>query len=111
MITTTYVYDDQEHPDRVTSTIASPAYTPQDRALLMGLEGYEASLCKCGIPRSVAWHSDMDGWYEAESFVCHACTALRDDDENTVYQNPIDTRGPDMPPLPPFEYGVTTFAS
>ena len=74
--TTIYRYDDPEHPDRVTSTVESPAWTDDDRALLLALADYEATLCPgCGEPKQHAWHSDLDGWYEPEQLVCHACTA------------------------------------
>ena len=70
-----YLYDDPQHPDRRTGAVHSPAWTHEDRALLMGLESYEASLCKCGVPIRVAWHSEMDGYYEIDQVVCHACSA------------------------------------
>jgi hypothetical protein len=71
----TYLYEDHEHPDRRTGELQSPAYTHEDRALLMGLESYEASLCRCGVPKHVAWHSEMDGYYDVDEVVCHACSA------------------------------------
>lgn len=111
MVTTTYVYDDPEHPERVTSTIASPAYTVEDQGLMLALEDYENELCRCGQPRDVAWHSDMDGWFESESFVCHACSALRDDDEKTKYHVVRDTRPDSSAPLAPFVLGQTTTAA
>lgn len=112
LITTTFVYGDPDHPDRPTSTIASPAWTPEDRALLMGLELYESSLCRCGYPRSVAWHSEMDGWFgddgEAEKYVCHACSALHG--QQVAYPLAMNTRPADADPLPPFRLGATTTA-
>ncbi|WP_435744898.1 hypothetical protein [Nocardioides sp. SYSU DS0663] len=111
MITTTFVYDDDsEHPDRPTSTIATPAWTPEDRALLMGLEMYESTLCRCGYPRSVAWHSEMDGWFgdngEAEKYVCHACSAIHG--RQVHYPIAMNTRTEAHGPLPPFVLGETT---
>lgn len=101
--TTTYVYDDPHHPDRVTSTVTSPPFTPEDRALLAGYAVYEQTLCPgCGQPRHEAWHSDMDGYYETQLIVCHACTAKRDDDEKTRYQLVWSTRDLAATPLPPF---------
>lgn len=111
LITTTFVYDDPDHPDRPTSTIASPEWTPEDRALLMGLELYESQLCRCGYPRAIAWHSEMDGWFghdgEPDKYVCHACTA-RNDGQQVVYTVALDTRPDDHDPLPPFQFGATT---
>lgn len=73
----------------------------------MGLEAYEASLCRCGQPRAVAWHSEMDGWFDTEGVVCHACTA-RNDGEQVAYTFVTDTRPHEHRPLPPFEFGITT---
>lgn len=41
----------------------------------MGLESYEASLCRCGVPIAVAWHSEMDGYFDVDEVVCHPCSA------------------------------------
>lgn len=91
------------------SAIQSPAWTTEDVALLLALEEYEGSLCHgCKQPRAVAWHSEMDGWYETESFVCHACSAKREGDDKAIYKVAIDGRGPGATPLPPFVLGVTT---
>lgn len=113
LITTTYLYDDPDHPERCTGAIQSPPYTADDRALLMALDAYEASLCRCGQPRSTAWHSEMDGWYEPQTYVCHACTAMAPEDkdgkrEPVRYGGPLNTRPADKGPLPPFVLGVTT---
>lgn len=108
MRSSTYVYDDPEHPDRPTGTIASPDYVPEDRALLLGLQAYEAGLCRCGQPRDVAWHTEMDGFYEARDFVCFACTALSGGDKNTTHTAVVNTRPPTKGPMPPFVLGVTT---
>lgn len=76
LLATTYVYDDPAHPERPTSSVTSPAWTEDDRSLMLGLEQYEATLCPgCQEPREVAWHADAEGEYEAVRFVCHACTA------------------------------------
>lgn len=118
MATTTYVYDDTDParpptrrpgtPARVVSAIHSPAYTNDDVALLLGLQQYESSLCQCGQLRSVAWHSEMDGEYDLESFVCHACSAMNPEGEKAVYKLAVNTRNPDKGPLPPFVLGKTT---
>lgn len=75
--TTTYLYEDTEHPDRPTGAVRSPAWTEDDRSLLLGLAEYELTLCPggCGQPRTTAWHADAEGHYEGHTFVCHACTA------------------------------------
>lgn len=105
--TLTYVYDDPEHPDRPTSAISSPQWTPDDRGLLMGLEAYEASLCRCGFPKEVAWHSEMDGgWFEADEFVCHACSAR--EGSPVAYVRIRNTRPESKGPMPPFVLGVST---
>lgn len=110
MLTTTYVYDDPEHPDRPTATIASPSWSQEDQALLMGLQAYEAQLCRCNYPRSLAWHSDMDGDFDpGEQIQCHACTAQSDDGKPVYHRlRPVMTRDFDAKPLSPFVLGVTT---
>jgi hypothetical protein len=104
----TYLYDDPEHPHRRTGAIQSPAYTHEDRALLMGLEAYEASLCRCGVPLEVAWHSEMDGYFEVDEVVCHACTA-RAGREVTYTSGLRSTRDPARP-MPEFVPGKTITA-
>jgi len=101
---TLYLYEDLEHPDRVTRTVASPAWVVEDRALLIALDIVdrdEGPRCECGHPISEAWNPEMDGWYEPTEVVCHACTAASDDGEvkRTIVRN---TRPPDKGPLPPF---------
>lgn len=119
MLTETYVYDDQDPaqpprrrpgtPARVLRVIQSPAYTVEDRALLTGLGVYEDSLCNCGIPREIAWHSEMDGWFDnVDHYVCHACTARRGDDKKAIYVFARHSRDLRTSPLPPFQLGVTT---
>lgn len=96
--------------------MSSPAYTAEDRALLIGLELAEReSLCRCGEPIEEAWHSDMDGWYERVGVVCHACTALAPDPDEgerqpVVHYRVINTR-PAGKPLDPFVFGETTTAA
>lgn len=108
LLTTTYVYDDPEHPERPTSAISSPAFTAEDQALLMGLDLYERDLCRCDYPRSVAWHSEMDGFFEGEEYTCMACTA-GNDGKPVTYSVVRNTRNEhDHGPMPPFELGVTT---
>lgn len=110
MVTTTPVYDDPERPLRATLYIQSPPYVTEDQALLTGLDLYEQSLCECGHPRAVAWHADMDGWYEEQTYVCHACSAGREDNDKAVYRVSRSARPADKP-LTPFVLGVTTTSS
>lgn len=112
-ITTTYLYDDPDHPDRQTGSYVSAAYTPADQALLMGLEAFEHQQtrtglgnCACGWPIEVAWHSEMNGWFEAVSYVCEVCTARSG--KQVAHTLVSDTRPPGHPPLPPFKLGETT---
>lgn len=105
LITTTYVYGDPGHPDRPTSSIQSPAWTPEDQALLMGLEQYEGSLCECGQPITLAWHSHTDGWWETDEYVCMACSAR---DGKEVAHSLIRFTLDDYADLPPFQLGITT---
>lgn len=112
----TYVYDDLEHPDRPTRVIESPAYVTEDHALLTGLAAYEDSLCRCGVPKHIAWHADMDGWFETEPVKCHACTAMRVTSDGTtpepvIYHLVVDTRPADDRELTPFVFGLTTASS
>lgn len=104
----TYLYEDPEHPDRVTGAVQSPPFTPADRALLEALSTYEATLCRCGHPKKLAWHSDMDGWFDpGEEITCHACSASSD--KPVTYQlQPRMTRDLAAKPLPPFQLGATT---
>lgn len=90
--------------------IQSPPYTREDRGLLEGLAAHEAGLCPgCRQPTAVAWHSDMDGYYEADKFVCHACLARADGDKGrATYVLTRHTRDMHADPLPPFVLGVTT---
>jgi hypothetical protein len=110
--TVDYVYGDPAHPDRVTRAISGPPYTPEDHALLAGLRNHEDSMCPggCGYPIHVAWHADMDGWFdEVHEYVCHACSA-RDGSERK-YPSVTTSRDMDAQPLPPFDMGQTTTAS
>ncbi|WP_221199509.1 hypothetical protein [Nocardioides soli] len=112
-MTTTYLYEDPEHPDRATGSFESVAYTPEDQALLLGLAAYEhqqqhggMGSCSCGWPIEVAWHSEMDGWFGTLDVVCHVCTARAG---KTVTHTIVrDTRPAGHPALPPFVLGVTT---
>lgn len=108
--TTTWLYDDPDHPDRVTGTVEAPAYTEEDRALLLALAMHESSLCPgCGEPKAHAWHSELDGWYEATQLVCHACTARNDDGHQVVYAEVRSTVPDDrLQLLSPLEIGVNT---
>jgi hypothetical protein len=114
MQTLTYVYDDTSpHPERPVSAIQSPGWTPEDHALVLGLAKYEDELCRCGFPKTLAWHSEMDGWFECDTqvdqFVCHACTA-RNDGKQVTYVRIRNTRPDDQGEIPPFVLGTTTTA-
>lgn len=105
------MYDDPDHPDRATGHVESPEWTDDDRALLLALAAYEATLCPggCEQPREVAWHSHMEGFYESTKWICHACTAR--DGQDVVFT--LTEPDPDLPSeriagFPPFELGVTT---
>lgn len=74
--TTTYLYDDPDDPGRRTGSVTTAEWTEEDRAALLGLEMYEATLCPgCQQPREVAWHADAEGEYDAVTFKCHGCSA------------------------------------
>lgn len=76
ILTTTYLYEDPDHPGRPTRSHVSPAWTADDRSLMVALELYESTLCAgCGEPRAIAWHAETEGEYEAHRFVCNACEA------------------------------------
>ena len=103
---TLYVYEDPEHPDRVTRTVASPAWIDEDHGLLLALAHVEQlergfGTCRCGHPAKEAWNPEMDGWYEVVEVVCHACTAASDDGE-VKRQIVRNTRPVSKGPLPPF---------
>ena len=84
LVTQTYLYDDAEHPERPTGAVSSPAWTEDDRSLMLGLEMHEATLCPgCHQPRDTAWHADAEGYYEGSALVCHGCTAK--DGKQVVY--------------------------
>lgn len=96
----------------MTRAIHGPPYTADDHALLAGLQDYERTLCPggCGFPIDVAWHSDMDGWFdEVHEYVCHACTARQDGRERKF---PVVATSRDLVanPLPPFDFGSTVSA-
>lgn len=106
---TTWLYDDPQHPERVTGTVESPAWTAEDRAALLGLARYESTLCSgCGQPKDVAW--SVDGWHKAKSFRCDGCTAqakatagsgadrVEDQMQTLVWLDP-DADLSDLPPL------------
>lgn len=106
---TTLIYGDPDRPERVTAQVQAAPFTAEDRGLLIGLHRWESGLCPgCREPRSVAWHSDMDGFYDGEGFVCHACTARDGGEKKVIYRYATTSRDFDARPLPPFEYGVTT---
>lgn len=74
----------------------------------MGLESYESSLCRCGLPLEVAWHSEMDGFYDVDEVVCHACSARAG--REVAYTSGLrSTRDPSTP-MPAFVPGKTITA-
>lgn len=78
--------------------------------MLLALQMYEESLCPggCGEPKHHAWHSELDGHYEGERLVCHACTA-KNDGEQVVYVAVRSLYPEDrLPLLTPLEIGVNT---
>lgn len=110
-IETTYLYEDPDRPGRVTRAVASPAYTSDDRCLLLGLASYEDTLCPgCGVRKDLAWHDWSHGTWESESIVCHACTAGQGH-EVTYQQTSTSMSDADVEGLPPFVWGETTTAA
>lgn len=87
--------------------MAGPAYTREDHALLAALQAYDDSLCPgCSIPVEQAWHADMDGWFDAEGYVCHACTARSG--QQAAFTVVKSTRDFTVKPLPPFSLAEST---
>lgn len=88
-------------------TIREPAWLETDRALAVGLELAERSLCPgCRQPRDRAWHIDQGGWYDVEVVECAGCGALIDEapkDADARHRmilhdtRPADLPFPDMP--------------
>lgn len=112
---TTYLYEDPDRPERVTGYVQSPPFTDVDQALLLGFAEYEESLCPgCKTPIAEAWHSETDGWWDANQYVCHPCTArARADDQPGRESKPVaytfvHSTLPAGRVLPPFVLGVTT---
>lgn len=86
---------------RVVRTITEPAWTDDDRALMLALQLYEDGLCSgCGQPKDRAWHPDMDGWYEAYTYECNACSTVQD--RRVAYHSVVDERpaGDLLPEMP-----------
>lgn len=107
-IETVYHYDDPEHPGRITSAVAGPAYTADDRCLLLGLQAYEDSLCPgCGIEKDLAWHDWTAGSWESDKIVCHPCTAAQGE-EMTYQRTSTSLTEAELDQRPPFEWGETT---
>jgi CDGSH-type Zn-finger protein len=109
------LYEDPESPERVTGTVESPEWTPEDRALLLALQQYESTLCPgpCGQPRHSAWQTD--GWHKTRTFTCDACTAMaRADSEDASKVAPVRYTitwldpAADIDDLGPLTYGEAT---
>lgn len=74
-------------------------------------KGQQAPRCPgpCGMPIRIAWHADMDGWFEGHQVKCHACTAMQEDPSKPViHRFAVDIRPADDRDLSPFVLGVTT---
>lgn len=101
VISTTYEYDDN---GRLIRSYASPAWTSDDRDVLLALEEHESSLCPgCGHPKDWAWHPGLasEGWFEEHEFTCQACAVMHGA-ERAVYKTTTDTYPADRarPPWP-----------
>lgn len=109
---TTYLYEDAEHPDRITGTVTSPAWTREDRDALLGLEQYEGTLCPgCGNPRQLAWHAHLEDDWESDLLVCAACTSKNPGPERAQQVYAITTlhaTAADIAALDPLEIGANT---
>lgn len=103
MLRVTYVYDDDD-PQRPREALHAPEWTEYDRALLLGLEAYEATLCPgCGEPQRLAWHKHTEEEWDPHEFVCHACTAKQG--HEIVYSSPTLTLSPEkIAQLPPYVF-------
>lgn len=73
----------------------------------MGLAVFEASRCDCDWPVEVAWHADMEGWFDGQSYVCHACSA-RQGREVVHTLKPTTDRNFQVKPLSDFDWKTTT---
>lgn len=65
----------------------------------------------CHLPREVAWHAQMHGWFEKPQteVVCQACSAIKGEEVSYhVGAQVVNTRPTAKGPLKPFEIGVTT---
>lgn len=70
---------------------------------------HRRTICRCGVPKAIAWHPEMDGEFEVlddHVHTCHACTALaRYGAEGEVkpveYLSVANTRSAKKGPLPP----------
>ena len=113
---TTYLYEDPENPDRVTRTVASPDWSEDDRTLAAALQWADDQECPgCHQPREIAWHSDMEGWYDPDDkngggtirLVCHGCSAKHG--HEVVYSIVHTSRDFEKNPIRvPFKLGSTT---
>ena len=107
----------------MTSTVEAPAFTDDDRVLLLALDIAEALMeqqkCPgCGQPIDQAWHADLEGWWEVDQVVCHACTAVakaraevtgaKEPDQPVFFSAPRLTYLRPLEDLASFEIGKTT---
>lgn len=101
---TTLIYDAD---GRVTHHVTASAWTDEDRALMLAWRIYSDSLCRgCSQPVAIAWHPDMNGWYEVDMVECQACSAVErkvhgDEGKPREYPMVVDTRDYSAKPLPP----------
>lgn len=112
----TYLYDDREHPDRVTRTVQASAWTEEDQALMEAWSEYQDSLCPgCKHPKATAWHHMNEDAFDHEGdFICWGCTAAGEPEKDgrrkpVTYPVVVDTRDYTRFPLPgPPEPQLTT---
>lgn len=67
---------------------------------------YEGTLCTCGEPRELAWHSHSEGEYEGDPFVCHACSA-REGSQRVLTRLSVRPPAKRTAAYPPFDIAKT----
>jgi len=93
---TSYLYDAQ---GKVVRSVQASPWTEEDRVLMMAWRTYKDSLCPgCGHPKETAWHHQSEDSFDHDGdFVCWACTAQKEPNEDGVrervkYPVIVDTR-------------------